>query len=147
MHSGSANVLNNRLIFSGGTSGSAPRNEIFVYNEETGWHLSNLELNKQRSGHFSLEIDAAFLAQNYVEPPNIWASFGIDPSGSSTSSEVICMSQNLKSQFSEKCHSPDSLLSNMAASFGAVLLFHRGNLIYCGGSHMGEIRRYQSILR
>ena len=59
-------VVNNRLLFiGGGNLATGTSNRVFIHNEETGWHLSNMEIQVSRSRHVSSVISASDISQSY----------------------------------------------------------------------------------
>ena len=63
---GSIEVVNNRLLYMGGGNlATSTSNRVFIHNEETGWHLSNMEIQVSRSRHVSSVVSASDISQNY----------------------------------------------------------------------------------
>ena len=63
---GSVEVVNNRLLYIGGSDlATSTSNRVFIHNEETGWHLSNMEIQVSRSRHVSSVVIASEINQSY----------------------------------------------------------------------------------
>lgn len=58
---GAMSVINNRLHFIGGSKDLKSERNVYLYNEETGWHLSNIRLDFGKFGHFSLKVNISEL--------------------------------------------------------------------------------------
>ncbi len=134
---GSVNVINNRILYMGGFVDSVASDNVFIYNEETGWHLSNMNLNTARFSHTSVVLDTQELGQSYPETPNIFVTLGKDANEVIPASEVMCMSQR-PSYFSAYC-SRDGDLDFSLEAFGSVTLLHKNFIYSCGGLINGQV--------
>jgi hypothetical protein len=49
----------------GGNLATSTSNRVFIHNEETGWHLSNMEIQVSRSRHVSSVVSASDISSSY----------------------------------------------------------------------------------
>lgn len=149
-------TINNRLLLIGGTHNLHSQNDIWLYDQETGWHLSNLNLEEGRYGHINLLLDekdleiesllfkfsnifpvnldrqSLFLAQ-----PNILVACGITKEESIT--DFICISQDTSKGLSQYCEKAQ-YLDILEPYYGAVAMVQQRNntqrqkIKICGGS-------------
>ena len=62
---GTVNVINNRLLYIGGADMDSTGKELFIHNEETGWHLSNMEMAVSRFRHISRIVNTSDISETY----------------------------------------------------------------------------------
>lgn len=54
---GTVTAINNRLLHLGGAENSAATSDVYIHNEETGWHLSNMQMLTERYRHINLLVN------------------------------------------------------------------------------------------
>ena len=135
---GTLNVVRQRLTFIGGREDEGVSSSIQVYNKQTGWHLTNLQLNVGRTGHISKVANVGQVSINGLEQPNILVAFGQSSQGETPNSEAVCFSQ--KSNFFDPyCVAYDAIDELRHNTYGSSLFPYPEDILSCGGIFEGEV--------
>ena len=62
---GTVNVINNRLLYTGGADIETVSKDVYIHNEETGWHLSNIKIGESRFRHTSTVVNSSDISETY----------------------------------------------------------------------------------
>ena len=62
---GTLNQINNRLLYIGGANIETVSKDLYIHNEETGWHLSNIKIGESRFRHTSTVVNTSDISETY----------------------------------------------------------------------------------